>query len=92
VVSAAELNRLLEEGLVSPEAWERIGRLDATFLGRFELDEAELQALQVPDPPSLAAIGVHPMLAMWAAFMRVPEFSRQMSAGEYFAGFSEAER
>ena len=91
MVSAAELNRLLEEGLVSSEAWERIARLDAAFLDRFELDEAERRALEAPDPPSLASIGVHPMLAMWASFMRVPEFTRQMSAGEYFSGFTGAE-
>lgn len=86
-MSTAELNRMLQDGLVDEDAWAAIGRLDDAFLSRFDLTAEERTALEAPDPPSLAGIGVHPMLAMWATFMRVPEFGRQMSAGEYFTDF-----
>lgn len=87
-MSAAEMNRMLQEGLTTDDAWAAISRLDPAYVARFELTEEERTALDAPDPPTLASIGVHPMLAMWGTFMRVPEFAKSMSAGEYFTGFS----
>ena len=85
-MSAEELNRMLEECLVREKAWEAVSRLDEGFLGDFGLSDQERAALDRPTPGELAAIGVHPMLAMWGSFMRNPGFAEQMSAAEYFRG------
>ncbi|QSR24162.1 hypothetical protein CFH99_00805 [Nocardioides aromaticivorans] len=79
-----ELNRLLEDALVREAAWDAVSRLDPQHLSQYDLDFSDIAVLETPDPGKLAAFGVHPMLAMWGSFMRNPDFSAGMSAGEYF--------
>ncbi|QSR29107.1 hypothetical protein CFI00_01045 [Nocardioides sp. S5] len=75
---------MFEDGLTREAAWDAVAQLDPDYLAEYDLDPSDIAALQAPDPGSLAALGVHPMLAMWGSFMRNPGFAAGMSASEYF--------
>ncbi|MEB3980798.1 hypothetical protein OQ968_05920 [Mycobacterium sp. 663a-19] len=84
-MSSAELSRMVEDGLVSAEAWSAIRALDDDFLARYALTPEEAATVRnKPTPDKLASLGVPPLLAMWGSFMANPDFETSMSAGEYF--------
>ncbi|QLL07874.1 hypothetical protein [Mycobacterium vicinigordonae] len=85
MMSPAELSRMIEDGLSTPEAWNAIRAGDQSFIGRYRLSEEEIATLTGrPTPDTFAQRGVAPLLAMWGSFICNPDFENDWSAGEYF--------
>ena len=82
-MAVTELNRLLQLALMSPEVWDRVGKLDPSLLAQYSLTEAERQALETADPGHLGQAGADPRLGVYLMYIRKPEFAEAMSAAGY---------
>jgi len=64
-MSAYELNRLLFNLKMNDELVAELDRSQAEVLGRYDLSEEEVRAIERKDPRQLRALGAHGMLALY---------------------------